>query len=215
MRSVAEDEPGRKCRALCYCLGSLVLGSSSPASYAQGTIHVDLSSLKPGEVLSEQFSSDGIHFVKGRLELQPPITVTAPSPLNARASTVGSAVAFGIWFERPISRFSANIAQTDGRPFYLFVPFNDYASKQVVGTPEGGLYPANEWHHVTYTADKSVKYLELQGWTSLSENFPANFYFDQLEVTYVPEPSAWLLVSLGICGFLVGTRKQRRSAATR
>ncbi len=181
--------------------------------YAQGTLRFDFSGLPPGEVLGEQFANSGIHFTSvGTAD--PPITTRVPEFLSPHGETVGTAVLFGVRFDQPITSLAFDIGQARQTfPMPSFPNYRAYAydtAGNLVGVPTGGSFPAEEWHraNLSYLPEQRVSSLAIEGWVGAGENFRQQIFFDNVEVTFIPEPGALSLILFG--GIVVlGIRKVR------
>jgi hypothetical protein len=194
---------------LCALVSLLYYLEGGPA-YAQGTFRADLSGLSPGQVLSEQFASSGIHFITAG-SANPPLTVRAAEFLSKKGETVGIASIFIVRFDEPVRSFAFDIAQARDPNLPLNAPnwriYPLHAAGEQVAGDTGGSFPAGEWHRatVTYADSLQVRQLQIEGWQSRGENFLTPIYFDNLEAAVVPEPGFCSLLITGAAAF-VGLR---------
>jgi hypothetical protein len=130
--------------------------------------------------------------------------VLPPPILDRGGLPVGYGTFFRMTFDTPIQSISCDLAETDTpnthSPSLELAALSGFPGGQLLGR-KSEFYTLGQWHHSTFVVDPRTRALELQGWLYVvGENFPHPFYFDNLEVTYVPEPRSVLLFVIGSIG---------------
>ncbi len=180
------------------------------ATLAQGSVTIPLASLAPGEVLGEQFAALGIHFAQ---DFGPAANTALPPPVLDRGSVVGSATFAHILFDSPVQAVSLDVAETDRTPGTLpnlhVLALTGFPGGQIQ-SEKTDFFPLDQWHRITLAIGPGTRLIELVGWLYQGENFTHQFYFDKIQVTFVPEPTAAELIGLGVSAlFLFRFRKLR------
>jgi hypothetical protein len=195
-------------------LDVIIASCVAQIAYAQGAIRANLEGLPAGQVLSEQFAAAGVHFARfGTAD--PPRTIRAPEVLSVTGQTVGRGTYFILRFDRSITSFAFDIGQESdpllpgASPNFFLTALN--AQNQGVGTTTGGSFPAEQWHHASFTFQEKqeVRSLIIEGWHSSGENFRFPIYFENIEATVVPEPRPIGLGGLGAAMLFVMLRGTR------
>jgi hypothetical protein len=167
---------------------------------SQGTIHVDFRGLAPGEVVSEQFASSGVHFLPVAPGVQPLMTINAPSFFDSSGATVGYAPMFRIRFDQTITSLSFDVGQDS-------ILGSTLAEWRVAGYnaegPIGGgssVFPASTHSRaaVTFPGESRVSSILVQGfWLSPGEAFSGPLYIDNINASVVPEPGFLVVFTFG------------------
>jgi hypothetical protein len=180
-------------------------------AHAQGTLHIDLSGLPPGQILADQFAASGVRFLP--YGNPPPTTIAAPAFLTSGAQTIGTAVAFYMQFDQPITSIALDIAEAHAvingpppSPNYHLYAFDSDGNP--VGVPSGNSFPEEQWYRATksYPAGQRISSIRLEGWVSSGENFTHEIFFNNIDITSVPEPSSAALLLAGGALFLTVRR---------
>jgi hypothetical protein len=171
----------------------IFLALVSGQTHAQGTIHFDFRSLPPGQVVGEQFSASGVHFLPAGFA-DPLMTVSAPPFFDPAGATVGYAITFLMKFDQPITSISFDIGQVRVDPLssggVWGVTARDTQGPRP-GLSTSGLFPpeTRSIAVATFPADARVDTVLFESaWVYPGELFDQSSYIDNINVTVIPEP---------------------------
>lgn len=178
-------------------LTSLAIFLTAQGARGQETVRFSLSTLPPGQVRGDQFAALGVHFfTTGSAQA---LTVPAPAILSDSGETVGRSLAFFIRFDRPITSIGLNVALLET----VQAAFSAQYRIEPVSTPGpgwGGAFSPNEWTTATapFTRDQNISAILIRGLYGSPESFSHDLYFNNFEVTFIPEPSVTSLLVAGL-----------------
>ncbi len=192
---------------------SLLIASFASKVEGQGTIRFDFDGVPVGSVLGEQFAFLGVHFA-GDNRYQYPSVIAAPPFPQSPGANVGYSYpggrVLGMWFDFPIASISMDVAVgraggPSGVPSWYLGALNDYPPSLVVWSSITPLPGFDTWTRVTLDVppDRVARALEIQALNIYEGfNYSPAYFFDNVEVTFVPEPSADHLILIGVGAFI-------------
>jgi hypothetical protein len=177
------------------------------------TINLTFDNLPVNTVLSEQFAPLGVHFVNDNGDRYPWV-IAAPSFPNRPGSRV--AYSFedprytGMRFDYPIASVSMDVAVDpaggpNGSPAVDLIALDQYPPSTVVWVHHTPLAAFDTWTRVTLDvpAGLTARLLEIQPDNVYQNlNYNSAHYFDNIQITYVPEPSSVRFASIGVIAFI-------------
>ncbi len=170
----------------------------SLSAMGQGSLVITFDELSRDEHLTEQYSSLGVHFV----DLwggQPYINITPafPSPTGPLVGYAAQTVY--IRFDRPVVSFTTSLAidgfGASGQPGFEMSGIAEGAT-----TAAGSLPSIETWYTVSVTAPPGTGFSELQMRGTMGAR-DIGWDFDNVRITFVPEPSVCALFILGLAPF--------------
>jgi len=180
---------------------------------AQSTIHFGFDELPVNTILGEQFAELGVHFAgEGRYAF--PSVIAAPpfaqSPAARVAYSYPPGGVLGMWFDYPIASVSMDVAvgsagEPEGNPGWWLYGLDGYPPSYVVWSSSTDLPGFDTWRRVTLEipAGRTARALEIQAVNIYQGgNYNPAYYFANIQVGYVPEPSILQLAAIGIVGFI-------------
>jgi hypothetical protein len=189
----------------------LLLLLAAGTVFAQDSVSIRFGDLAPGVRLGEEFASQGVHFV-----VEPPYStsaVIAPPVLDPTRRTIAQGIYVAIRFDKPILSIHITVAAVDAvNASWLLT------AQRVDGSfnnGDGGHVPPNQWVVASgnYTPEQPVETVYMQVWAlqGTLESAPHLFYLDQMDITFVPEPSTWAFILVGSGALLIFARRRGRA----
>jgi hypothetical protein len=176
-------------------------------SHAQSTVHVDFGQLPPGTVLESQFSNIGIHFGTNWGTVATFNTVVSSAPQNQISGGPFVEVLESVLpmtFDRLVGSVSAEVALVPQRGNQYPVPLQFiYNNPAVGGEVAGGFvsFQDNGWRTVTFDSPKPTDEIDF----ACPE---ATYYVRSMDISFIPEPPASILVAAAGVLIVVARRKK-------
>ncbi len=192
---------------------SLLVASLASNGEGQGTIRFDFDGVPVNTILGEQFGSLGVHFA-GDNRYQYPSVIAAPPFPQSPGAQVGYSFPqgknLGMWFDFPIASISMDVAVgraggPSGIPSWYLGALNGYPPSLVMWSSITPLSGFDTWTRVTLDVppDRVARALEIQALNIYQGgNYNPAYFFDNIEVSFVPEPSVDQLVLIGVAAFI-------------
>jgi hypothetical protein len=190
-----------------------LLAVMSVFTHAQSTVHIDFGQLPPGAVLESQYSNLGIHFGTNWGTEATFNTVVSSAPQNQISGGPFVEVAASVLpmtFDQLVSSISAEVALVpqggNQYPANLQFIYNNPGAGGEVG---GGFvsFQDNNWRSVTFDAPKPTDEIDFASPV-------ATYYVRSMDISFIPEPPASMLLAAAGVLIVVAQMKFRRKART-
>jgi hypothetical protein len=170
------------------------------SAMGQDSVVITFDELSRDEHLTEQYSSLGVHFsdLGGG---QPSITITPAFPSETGTLVGFAAQRVSIRFDRPVANFTTSLAidgfGASGQPGFDMVGIEGGV---VIAGAGGSLPSIATWYTESVTAPPGAGFSELQ-MRGYMGGRDIGWAFDNVRISFVPEPSTYALLILGLAVF--------------
>lgn len=204
-----EQRPYESIATLGSTVAAVLLCLSHPqVACAQGTLRFD--AFIPGEIIAEQFASRGIHFHSPNTSNPPIVTSSSVPP---KENLVGlSRDVLWISTDYPIASLTIALAipRGSGSAIRGDVLINAFDATGALVDDRDLNTPLDEWAPLmlTFEPHRAVTKVELEGLIDVAgQPSPSGFYFDEIQITAVPEVSTLTLSATGAVLILCSKRR--------